>query len=514
MAKAVNLFDYFLSDASEAPAIYFGDDVLSYARLRGVTVETAQRLVAAGLQPGDRVGLVLFDSPEFVSSFLALSGLGTIAVPINPALSAKDISFILGDCAARGVIIESTLLPEVMSSLETLPDLQWVMIVRAEGEAMPTFRGKRVVDLSTAPRDELPSPFPHPVDEDTPAFFLYTSGSTGQPKGAIHAHGDIPYTVETYCRHVLNIKPEDRIFSASKLPFAYGLGNSLSFPLANRASVILYPGKPTPEAIRDILVRYRPTVFFGVPVVYNALLTFHRQSGQLEVSSLRLCVSAGEALPASVSQAWVEQFGLEILDGIGSTEMLHIFISNRAGQVRHGSSGLPVPGYDVKLIDDEGRPVEIGEQGHLWVRGKSAARGYWQRPDVTARTFVEGWVRTGDMYRCDSEGYYYHIGRSDDCFKVSGQWVSPLEIEDVLRQHERVQDVAIIEGKTEEGFSCVKAVVVPAGNIDLDRLKTELMDLAEESLPRFKRPKIFAFVADLPRTPTGKVQRFKLRQAG
>lgn len=510
----VNLFDYFLSDASEAPAIYFGDDVLSYARLRELTVETAKRFVAAGLQPGDRVGLVLFDSPEFIASFLAASGLGAIAVPINPALGAGDISFILGDCAARGLVIESTLVSELASSLETLPHLQWVMVVRAERESVPRIRGKTAVDFSTARRDELPGSFPHPVSKDTPAFLLYTSGSTGQPKGAIHAHGDIPYTVETYCRHVLDIKPEDRIFSASKLPFAYGLGNSLSFPLASRASVILYPGKPTPEAIQDIFARYRPTVFFGVPVVYNALLAFHRQGGRLDVSSLRLCVSAGEALPASVSQAWMETFGREILDGIGSTEMLHIFISNRVGQVRHGSSGFPVPGYEVRLIDDEGRPVEIGQQGHLWVRGESAARGYWQRPDITARTFVQGWVRTGDMYRCDPQGYYYHIGRSDDCFKVSGQWVSPLEIEDVLRRHECVQDVAIIEGKTEEGFSCVKAIVVPTGNIDPDRLKDELLDLAEKSLPRFKRPKIVEFVADLPRTPTGKVQRFKLRQAG
>lgn len=512
MPGTENLFDYFFRDSSGQPAIYFGDEVINHRDVGERSRQTAEKFIAAGLEPGERVALLLYDSPEFVMSFIAVCSLGAIVVPINPALGQAEITFILDDCGARGLVVESALMDELGPRLARLPGLRWILVVNRQSEGAPlSLVDKHVSDFATASRGTLPQSYPAVVDDETPAFLLYTSGSTGEPKGAIHTHSDIPYTVETYIRQVLDVRSEDRIFSASRLPFAYGLGNSLSAPLACKASVILCREKPTPPVIQQIFRRYRPTIFFGVPVTYKMLLDFHREGNPLDTHSLRLCVSAGEALPAGLVQQWMETFGVEVLDGIGTTEMLHIFISNRVGQVRPGSSGLPVPGYDVKLVDDDGRPVAAGQQGHLWVRGRSAARGYWNRPDATARNFVQGWVRTGDLYLRDADGFYYHKGRSDDCFKVSGQWVSPLEVEEVVRSHPHVRDVAAVGGTSPEGLSLVRVFIVAAPGVDVKRLEAELRDLCRGKLPQFKQPKDYRFLSELPRTPTGKLQRFKLR---
>jgi benzoate-CoA ligase len=295
------------------------------------------------------------------------------------------------------------------------------------------------------------------------------------------------------------------------LPFAYGLGNSFTFPLLNGFTTVLCREKPTPEVISRVFQKYHPTVFFGVPLIYRMLLEHHRQGNVLDASSLRLCVSAGEALPPQLGEEWQRTFGVEVLDGIGSTEMLHMFISNHEGAVRYGSSGKLLGGYEARLIDHEGTPTETGEVGNLWIRGSSAASRYWQRPEATAETFVDGWVRTGDLYRHDADGFWWHQGRSDDCFKPTGQWVSPIEVENVLLRSEAVRAAAVVEGFDADGLSCVCAFIVPATG-DSKLAEKDLGALCENTLPRFKRPRRYIFVSELPHTATGKVQRYKLRE--
>ncbi len=371
--------------------------------------------------------------------------------------------------------------------------------------------GLTLHDLQRAATESEAPMFPSPGPLQ-PAFLLYTSGSTGEPKGAIHRQADIFYTNQTYCREVLNVSKADRLFSSSRLPFAYGLGNSLSFPLLNGATSILCREKPTPEVISQVFRESRPTIFFGVPVVYNLLLEHHRSDRKLDCSSLRICISAGEALPAHLGEQWEKEFGVQLLDGIGSTEMQHMFMSNHQTQVKYGSSGKLIYGYEARLLDEHGGPA-AGDEGNLWIKGDSAAMGYWERPEETERTFVNGWVRTGDLYRRDEQGYWFHMGRSDDCFKSSGQWVSPVEVEGVLIRHDSVAQVAVVEDFDSDQLACACAFVV-CKDVESESatIEKELREVAAASLPRFKQPRRYVFVAELPYTATGKIQRFKLRQ--
>jgi benzoate-CoA ligase len=298
------------------------------------------------------------------------------------------------------------------------------------------------------------------------------------------------------------------------LPFAYGLGNSFTFPLLNGATTILCREKPSPDIISRIFTDHRPTIFFAVPVVYNLLLEHHRAGSKLDCSSLRLCVSAGEALPAQLGEEWEKEFGVQLLDGIGSTEMLHMFMSNYENEVRYGSSGRLIKGYEARLVDEHGEPTPLNTEGHLWIKGESAALSYWENPEATAKTFVNGWVRTGDLYRCDSDGYWFHMGRSDDCFKSSGRWVSPVEVEGALLRHDGVARAAVVEDFDSNRLPCACAFVVKQDvESDSGQLEHELRKLAAQSLPRFKQPRRYVFVAELPYTATGKIQRFKLRQS-
>jgi benzoate-CoA ligase family protein len=350
------------------------------------------------------------------------------------------------------------------------------------------------------------------TNDNEPAFILYTSGSTGEPKGAVHSVADIFYTNGTFCRQVLKLKSGDRLFSSSRLPFAYGLGNSFTFPLLNGVTSILCRERPTPELIATILRDNRPTIFFAVPVVYTLLLDYHSKVEALDCSSLRLCVSAGEALPARLGEDWESTFGLPVLDGIGSTEMLHMWMSNLEGEVRYGSSGKLLEGYDARLVDELGIVTPPGQEGNLWVRGRSAAQGYWQRPEASTRTFVDGWVRTGDLYR-HVDGYWYHMGRSDDCFKSSGQWVSPVEVEDTLLRSPEVSRTAVVEDFDENGLPCACAFIVKQRvESDTSKLEADLREICRRELPRYKQPRRYVFVAELPYTVTGKIQRFKLRR--
>ena len=526
----MNLFEaIFNPDSLARTAVLYEDRKISYAELRAETLAVAQVLVKLGVSRGARVALLLDDSPEFVAAFIAICASGAMAVPINMALRLDEQRAILNDCTASIAIAEADLSERLVSEApEKLPHLKQILLVgREEGKetfttedthphpALKIWSFEKLMS-ETKSQGSIPETTPTEPNENQPAFILYTSGSTGEPKGAVHRQSDIFYTNDTYCREVLRLRAGDRLFSSSRLPFAYGLGNAFTFPLLNGQTTIFCREKPSPEVIARVFANYKPTIFFAVPVVYRLLLDGQKnqQTGSsLDCSNLRLCVSAGEALPAVIGEEWEKTFGVPVLDGIGSTEMLHMWMSNHEGQVVYGSSGKPLQGYEARLLGPEGRPTPAGSEGNLWVRGASAAIEYWNRPGTTAATFVEGWVRTGDLYRQDAHGFWYHMGRSDDCFKSSGQWVSPVEVEGVLLRHKGISRAAVVEDFDGDGLPCACAFAVRAeAAADDDALEQSLRDLARDSLPRFKQPRQYVFVAELPYTATGKIQRFKLRE--
>ncbi|HEV8485099.1 MAG TPA: benzoate-CoA ligase family protein [Blastocatellia bacterium] len=500
-----NLFDYFLGDERLASigartAIEFRGSHITYLELRLEVDYWTEHLLAAGVEEGDRVALLLYDSPEFIATMLATVSVGAIGVPINTFLSPDEVMFILSDSGARLVIAEE--------------ELEW-KINLSEGR-VSEHCSALIIDTAQRqflePKDDVaPRPSFPATTRDTPAILLYTSGSTGAPKGVLHRHGSVEYTVDTYARSVLQLSAVDRLYSASRLFFAYGLGNSFSFPLGSGATVLLDTARPTAEYLATLFEEQSPTVFFGVPAVYRGLLESHTTGRRLDTSSLRLCVSAAEALPGRIFEDWERAFGLEIIDGIGSTEMLHIFISNRQGSARAGSSGSVVEGYSARLIDDSGLEVEPEQLGHLWVRGGSATAGYWKREELTRETIHDGWVKTGDIYRCDAEGFFYHVGRSDDCFKVRGLWVSPIEVESALILHPAVVEAAVVAVTDNDGLATAKAYVVIRHQGGSKDLKQELREFVGSSLPQHKVPSQIEFIKEMPRTSTGKVQRYKLR---
>lgn len=525
----MNLFEAIFRQSRASTAILYDGRPISYEELRSNTLEMAKVISQLDTEPDDRIALLLNDSPEFVEAFIAICSLGRIAVPINMALRLEEQRAIIHNCRARVAIAEVDACAALLNGApETLHFPEQLVTVARKSNAIsdeasdhfeltdaesrrPKTRVRTLRHLKEQTPSQTPPAFFIAGDDDI-AFMLYTSGSTGEPKGAMHCQSDIYYTNRTFCREVLQLQQSDRLFSSSRLPFAYGLGNSFSFPLLNGATSILCREKPTADVISRIFVEARPTIFFAVPVVYKLLLDYHNETKQLDCTSLRMCVSAGEALPAALGEQWEKTFGVPCLDGIGSTEMLHMFMSNHRNTVRYGSSGTLLAGYRAKLLDENGSPTKVAGEGNLWISGLSAARGYWERPEETARTFVEGWVRTGDLYRCDEEGYWYHMGRSDDCFKSSGQWVSPVEVEGVLLRHKNVGRVAVVEDFDENGLPCPCAFVVSDQSGADAALERELRDLARAILPRFKQPKKYMFVDEFPYTATGKVQRFKLRQ--
>ena len=495
-----NLCDYFLgeerhSQIDDRTAIQFQNVRITYSELQDEVDYWADQLVARGVTEGDRVALLLYDSPEFIACFLATVSIGAICVPMNTFLSADDVAFILSDSGARLAIVEV----ELLKKLNQRGDCSILQVERS-----------KPYSLHRREEKHRRSPVAN-TSRETPAFLLYTSGSTGAPKGVLHRHDAIPYTVEAYAATVLRLTNEDRIYSSSRMFFAYGLGNSLSFPLAAGATVILDPERPTPEHLAKLIAEQSPTVFFGVPAVYLSLLEFRGRGEDIDFSPIRMCVSAGEALPAKIFEDWRREFGLTILDGIGSTEMLHIFISNREGKTRAGSSGSVVEGYVARLLGDNGEEVGEKEPGNLWVRGGSSTQGYWNRPDLTEFTINNDWVHTGDVYRRDEDGFYFHIGRSDDCFKVRGLWVSPIEVEAVLMSHDAVSEAAVISAFDQTGLATARAYVVIRQSEGSEALAQELRKFVGSRLPQYKVPSQIEFIKEMPRTSTGKIQRYKLR---
>jgi benzoate-CoA ligase family protein len=460
----------------------------TYGELQALTDRAAQGLRRLGVQPEQRVALLMPDGVEFAAAFLATLKLGAVAVPLNTRAAARDLGVILSDCRAKVVVAD-----------------------RALAAALPPADAPRGVDFGNLVDGASEKPVePEPVGRDAMAFWLYTSGTTGTPKAAVHCHRTL-LAGHHYGTDVVGIGSEDRVFATSKLFFAYALGNALALPLSARASCFLHPAWAEAPVVLEVLRSYRPTLYFSVPTVYARLLRADLPADAFR--SVRLCVSAGERLPAEVYRAWTDRFGVEILDGIGATETVFIFVSNRAGRCRAGTTGTPVSGSEIRLLDAEGQPVADGEQGVLWAKTPSTAAGYWKRLDHSRRTFVGDWFRTGDVYARDADGYLTHCGREDDFFKVAGQWVAPGDVEAVLMKHPGVLEAGVVGAAEASGLIKPFVFIVPRdATVEAAALQVELMRHAERLLPSHQRPREIRIVAELPRTATGKLQRFKLKE--
>jgi benzoate-CoA ligase family protein len=488
---------------AEKVAIHYGDERVTYGELARRINRFGHVLKALGVRQEERVLLVLNDTPSFPTAFFAAIRIGAIPIPVNTLLGADDYRYFVENSRARAVVADLEHYEKVRGGLEGYTEPVELIVTNGRAEGVQILE-----DLLESGEDELT---PANTHKDDPAFWLYSSGSTGKPKGAVHLQHDINYTCETYARHVLEITDSDMVFSASKLFHAYGLGNGISFPYWAGASTVLYAGKPTPQAVLGTIQQYKPTLFFSVPTLYNAILNYS-EATDYDLSSIRLCASAAEALPAGIWHRWKEVFGSTILDGIGSTEMLHIFVSNTMDELKPGSSGKPVPGYDARILNEEGYPVEAGEAGYLSVRGDSAAAYYWRNHEKTKATMKGEWLFAGDWYRVDEDGFYWYEGRSDDMIKVSGLWVSPVEVESTLMDHPAVIETAAV-GVPVGGLTRVKAyVILREGYEGSETLTEELQNWCKERLKRYQYPHLVEFVDDLPKTVTGKIQRFKLRE--
>jgi len=461
-------------------------------------------LLARGVDMEQRVLFALPDCPEFAEAFWGAMKIGAVPVPVSDALFAEDYAFLLNDSRARAVVAAAGAAREILAVRERCPHLAAVIAVgRTPRGALGYERLLERASPELAAAD---------TSADDTALWLYTSGTTGRPKAAVHLHHDLLCAAELVGRGVFGIGPDDLIFSVSKLYFAFGLGNSLYFPALAGAASLLVPERPDPTRIFELIQAERPSALFTVPTVYTRLLQVESAERRFDLSSLRLCVSSGEALPAALSHAWKSRFGHELLDVVGSTEALHDFIANRPGRVRPGSSGELIPGFEARLVDDEDRPVLPGGVGHLLIKGDSTAPGYWNRHEQTKSTMLGEWLRTGDMFYQDTDGYFYFCGRADDMLKVGGMWVSPAEVEACLMEHPAVLEAAVIGRPDGDGLTRPHAFcVLKDGTAAGDAVADELRALVKKRLAGYKAPRWVDFVADLPKTATGKIQRFRLR---
>lgn len=495
--------------AGRADKIAFIDDAgsYSYGELAQRVNRFANAITALGVQPEQRVFLCLLDSIDWPVAFLGCILAGVVPVAANTLLTTQDYDYMLRDSRARALVVSDQLWPKLEPLLGHLPQLQHVVVSGAMPAASPVALHALVPLCERSAPDFTPAE----TSPDEACFWLYSSGSTGAPKGTVHIHSSLMNTAELFARPVLGLRESDLVFSAAKLFFAYGLGNGLSFPMAVGATAVLMAERSMPEAVFKRLRERQPTVFYGVPTLFASLLASPLLPPRGELR-MRLCTSAGEALPADIGKRWTEHFGVEILDGIGSTEMLHVFLSNRAGQVRYGSTGFAVPGYELRIVDEHGQPVPVGEVGELQVCGATAAMGYWNLREKTRSTFQGPWTRSGDKYSVDADGYYTYAGRSDDMLKVGGIYVSPIEVESALITHPSVLEAAVI-GRADDAM-LVKPqafVVLKPGFVGSDALASELQQHVKAKLAPYKYPRWIEFIDELPKTATGKIQRFKLR---
>ncbi|SEG97094.1 benzoate-CoA ligase family [Nonomuraea solani] len=484
---------------------------LTYAQLAAHVAELATGLRLLGIRPEERVLLVMSDRPETAITILAVMRMGAVAVPVSTMYNGAELGTLVRDSRARVVVATPEFEPIVREALRDAPDVATLILTDTPDDTdAPAHRWADVLASGRSDqsgRSDRTDP-PYATWPDSPALWLYTSGTTGAPKAAMHRHGAIKDVCDGYGDQVLGVRPDDRCLSVARLFFAYGIGNSLFFPLAAGATAILDPARPTPAGVIARVMEERPTLFFAGPTFFAALLA--SDAPDTAFASVRLAVSAGEALPAEIYRRFTARFGVDIIDGLGSTEALHIFVSNRPGQVRPGTSGVLVPGYEARLLDDTGAPVPDGEPGHLYVRGDSIATGYWCRTATTRQVFQGEWLRTGDTYVREPDGFYRCLGRSNDMIKAGGIWVSPMEVEARLLQHESVGECAVVAYIDGEGLEKPVACVVSAPGRSVDA--GELIGFCREGLASFKRPREVLVLGELPKTATGKIQRVVVRQ--
>ena len=518
-ASSGNAADWFIDRhirAGGAQRTVFTDywHSLTYGDLARETRRFAGALKAAGIGRERRVALILLDTVDFPIAFWGALRAGVVPVPINTLLPHEVVGYILADSRAEAVVISAPLVEGLKGVLHSIPDLKRVIVSHAEEDSPGPGDFRRVTSLEDFMASGDPETPNAPASADEVAFWLYSSGSTGAPKGVRHVHGSLRATAETYGTQVLRIEPDDVMFSIAKAFHAYGLGNTMTFPMAVGASAVLLPERPTPDAVFAMMERHQPTLFGGVPTLFAAMLAHPMIRPGAGSMRLKRCISAGEALPADIGRRWKAQVGCDILDGIGSTELLHIFISNRIDDIQYGTSGKPVPGYEARIIDEHGHLVPNGEQGELIVRGPSAADGYWNQRDKSRRTFRGEWTHTGDTYTRDEAGYYRYSGRSDEMLKVSGVWVSPFEVEEALISHPAVLEAAVVGKEDHDGLTKPKAFVI-LRDAALDQDPVALAELlkvhVKERIGVWKYPRWIDFVETLPKTATGKIQRFRLK---
>lgn len=485
-------------------AILFRDEEVTYQQLAANVNRAGNALRAAGVDIEQRVMLLLLDCPEFAYAFFGAVKIGAVPVPVNTFLQPHEYRRLLEDSRARVLVVSAELYTAVQPFLDGLEYLRHVFVVgdvpgsTSLGEART--RQSDVLAAANTSRDDV-------------AFWLYTSGTTGFSRAVVHLQHDLVFCSELYFQNVLGVTESDRTYSVAKLFFAYGLGNGLYGPFAAGATTILLPDRPLPDAVFATVNRYRPTLFFAVPTAYAQMLQAAEKGLDVDMGSVRLGVSAGESLPAGIYKRWLERFGFEILDGIGTTDILHIFLTNRPSETRPGSSGKVVPGYEAKVVDDEGRPVGVDEIGTLMIKGDSICASYWNQHASTRWSIQGEWIRTGDKYHVDAEGFFWCDGRTDDMLKVGGIWVSPAEVEGAIVEHAAVLECAVVGQADEAGLIKPRAFVVlknGSGDPDLGR---DIQEFVKGRIAPYKYPRWVTFVPELPKTSTGKIQRFKLRES-
>jgi benzoate-CoA ligase len=491
-------------------AIYSEGEKYTYTQIAELANRVGKGLLDLGVEMEQRVALILLDSPQFAACFFGAIKIGAVPIPLNTMMHPADYVYLLNDSRAKGLFIHASLWKSVQHVLPQLKYLRHVIVVglEQEGESETTTLHdfERWTSRASSQLEAAET------SKDDSAFWLYSSGSTGFPKSCIHLQHDMVYGTDYYARPILQLAEDDLCFSASTLFFVYGLGNGLYFPFGVAASVVHFPGRAVAEDVFNTIERYHPTVFFAAPSLYASMLALPEAQHRFDLSSVRLCVSAGEALPADILRRWQEKFHVDILDGIGSTEILHIFIINRSGEIRPGSTGKLVPGYEARILDEHGLPVAQGEMGTLMIRGESTAAFYWNKQEKTKDTMQGHWLSTRDTYYQDADGYFWYGGRADDMLKVSGQWVSPAEVESVLIAHPAVLQAAVVGAADSEGLIKPKAyIVLKSGYEPSEELVNQLKAFVKERLAPYKYPRWIEFLPEMPMTATGKIQRFALR---
>ena len=510
---AMTYVDAHREERADKVAIRCQGKSVTYGEFAANVDRAGNALRALGIDVEDRVVILCLDSPAFVYAFFGAIKIGAIPVPTNTLLIPRDLTYILRDSRAKAIVVSAPLLQKVLDVRRDCPRLRQVLVTTSGTAPLDGALPSGVLSFEDALNAADAELTPADTTPDDMCFWLYSSGTTGFPKGAVHLQHDMIYSAETFGRHVLRCTEDDRYFTVSPLFHAYGLGNGVFVPMRYGASVVYKPERATPDVVYGLVTSEKPTVMYTAPTFYAALLAYPEENFKYDLSSLKFCVSAGEALPKPLFDRWKQRFGTEIIDGIGSTEMLHIFICNRPGSARGGTSGTVVPGYRAKIVDDDGRELAPGDTGNLWVSGDSCCAFYWNKHEKSKATFRGEWTVTGDRYHLSEDGFFTYEGRSDDMLKVSGQWVSPAEVEAAVMDHPAVLECAVVGAKDQDELTKPRAFVLLKDKTKAsDDLADELKQFVKSRIAPYKYPRWIQFVDDLPKTATGKIQRYKLRE--